>query len=157
MSKTPKTKELKTFSMQVVTVDAIKRDERKMRLLHIIQHLGAVSEKALTYLLYYLKEKGMDLGYNFIVIGGKPMSREVLDDIMALLYTGLIENDPRTKKLRLTSSGVEFMEKNALPKEVVEDMLKAVDELKSKIAPIDAEIELSTSMTSMTGFKARKR
>ncbi len=154
MSKASKTKELKTFSMQVVTPEHIKRDERKMKLLHVIQHLGAISEKALTYLLYYLKEKGMDLGYHFIVIGGKPMSREVIDDLMALLYTGLVENDPRTKKLRLTSNGMDFMEKNALPKEAVEDLLKAVDELKPKIAPIDAEIELSTTVT---GPRLRKR
>ncbi len=144
-----KTKELKVFSAKVVTVDQILKDERKMKLLHIIQHLGSISEKALTHLLYLLKtEKGIDLGYNFIVIGGKPMSREVLDDLMALLYVGLVETDPRTKKLRLTSNGQEFMEKHALPSEVVEDLLKAVDELKPKIAPIDVEAELVLSTTA---------
>ncbi|HDI02338.1 MAG TPA: hypothetical protein ENF93_01695 [Ignisphaera sp.] len=145
MPGTQKTKELKTFSMQVVTIDHIKKDPRKMKLLHIIHHIGAISEKALTYLLYYLKEKGLDLGYNFIVIGGKPMSKDVLEDIMALLYVGLVENDPRTKKLRLTSNGMEFMEKNALAPEEVKDLLAAVDELKPKITPIDAEVELAST------------
>ena len=131
--------------MQVVTIDHIKKDPRKMKLLHIINHIGAISEKALTYLLYYLKEKGLDLGYNFIVIGSKPMSKDVLEDIMALLYVGLVENDPRTKKLRLTSNGMEFMEKNALAPEEVKDLLAAVDELKPKITPIDAEVELAST------------
>ena len=151
-----RTKELKTFSMQVITLDEIKRDERKMKLLHIINYLGSISERALTHLLYLLKEeKGIDLGYNFVMLGGKPVSKEVLEDIRALLYVGLIENNPRNRKLQVTSNGLEFLEKNPLPKEVMDGIYQAIEELKPKILPIDAEVELS--MTSSAGARGRRR
>ena len=147
-----KTKELKTFSMQVITLDDIKRDERKMRLLQIIESAGPISEKALTHLLYLLKEeKGINLGYNFVVIGGKPVSKEVLEDLRALLYVGLIENEPRTRKLQVTSNGLEFLEKNRLSDELTKKVLEAVEELKPKIAPIDAEVELAVGGGSRRG------
>ena len=132
--------------MQVITLDEIKRDERKMKLLHIINYLGSISERALTHLLYLLKEeKGIDLGYKFVVLGGKPVSKDVLEDIRALLYVGLIENNPKNRKLQITSNGLEFLEKNQLPKEVMDDVYQAIEELKPKILPIDAEVELSVS------------
>ncbi len=147
-----KTKELKTFSMQVITLDDIKRDQRKLRLLHIIERVGPISEKALTHLLYLLKEeKGIDLGYNFVVIGGKPVSKEVLEDLRALLYVGLIENEPRTRKLQVTSNGMEFLEGNRLGDELTKNVLSAVEELKPKIAPIDAEVELAIGSGSRRG------
>ncbi|NPA96196.1 MAG: hypothetical protein GXO32_01175 [Crenarchaeota archaeon] len=147
-----KSKELKTFSMQVITLDDIKRDERKMRLLQIIESAGPISEKALTHLLYLLKEeKGIDLGYNFVVIGGKPVSKEVLEDLRALLYVGLIENEPRTRKLQVTSNGLEFLEKNRLGDELTKKVLEAVEELKPKIAPIDAEVELAVGRGGRKG------
>ncbi len=137
-----KTKELKTFSMQVITQDHIKRDPKKIKILYIVRHLGSISEKALTYLLYLLKnEKGIDLGYSFITIGNKVMSKQILDDIMALLYTGLLESDPRTKKLRVTSNGLDFLERNPMPTSEINDLLKAIDELRGKVLPIDIEVE----------------
>ncbi|RLG82711.1 MAG: hypothetical protein DRO39_09245 [Thermoprotei archaeon] len=139
-----RTKELKTFSAKVVTPEHIKRDPRKMKLLHIIAHVKAISEKGLTHLLYLLKtEKGIDLGYNFVVIGNKPMSKQVLDELMMLLYAGLIEHNPRNKKLQLTSQGAEFLEQNRLPDDEIRDILSAVDELKPKIEPIEMEVELA--------------
>ncbi len=135
---------MKTFSMQVVTPEHIKRDPRKMKLLYIVRELGAVSERALAHLLHLAKEeKGLDLGYNFVVLGGKPVSRELMEDIRALLYVGFLENDPRTRKLKVTSMGLEFMEKNPLPPEEIKDVISVVNELKPRISSIDAEVELA--------------
>jgi len=150
-----KTKELKTFSMQVITPEDIKRDLRKLRLLHLIESVGPISEKALTHLLYLMKEeKDVDLGYNFVVIGGKPVSKEVLEDLRALLYVGFVENEPRTRKLQVTSNGLEFLEKNRLSDELTKKVLEVAEELKPKIAPIDAEVELAIG--SASGRRGRR-
>ena len=152
-----KSKELKVFSAKVVTPEHIKRDPRKMKLLHIIAHLKSISEKGLTHLLYMLKnEKGVDLGYHFVVVGNKPMSKEVLDELMMLLYAGLIEHNPRNKKLQLTSQGAEFLEQNRLPEEEIKDILSAIDELKPKIETIEMEVELATGGTLATGRRSRR-
>ncbi|RLG87900.1 MAG: hypothetical protein DRO15_04075, partial [Thermoprotei archaeon] len=89
MSAPQKSKELKVFSKRVITIDQIKRDSRKLRLLMIINILEEISEKALTHLIYLIqKEKGIDLGYKFFLVAGNPSSKQLLDDIFALLYVG---------------------------------------------------------------------
>jgi len=140
-----KTKELKITTRHVVTVDNVANDPRKLKLLHIIKHLGSVSEKALTHLVYWLQsENGISLGYNFISISGIPSSTQLREDINILLYLGLIEADTLSRKLKLTSNGLEFIDRHGLSQEVITPLLKAVDDLKSKVIPLDAEIDLIT-------------
>ncbi len=147
-----KTKELKVFSTQVVTLDQIRSDPRKMRLLFAISTLKEVSEKGLAYMIQYIKEeKKIDMGYNVIKLGNKLIVRELPDDIKALLYVGLIEVDPKTKKLRLTSNGQEFLEKIS-KNEDIDNIIKIVDELRNKIVVIDEEV----SITTLSTFQRRR-
>lgn len=142
-----KTKELKVFSTQVVTLEQIKSDPRKMKLLFAINTLKEVSEKGLAYMVQYIKEeKKIDMGYNVIKLGNKLIVRELPDDIKALLYVGLIEVDPKTKKLRLTSNGQEFLEKIS-KSEDIDNFIKIVDELRNKIVVIDEEVSLTALPT----------
>jgi len=138
-----KTKELKIITRHVITIDDIKKDPRKVKLLYIISEIGSISEKALQYLLYYMKENGYDLGYYFVLLGQTPSSKELLNDTLALRYVGLLETNPR-KKLVVTSLGKEFLDKNSniIPDEEKDQIKKLIEELRIKIAPIDAEVEL---------------
>ena len=142
-STTGKSKELKIVTRHVITVQDIEKDPKKVKLLYIISEIGGISEKALQYLLYYMKEEGYDLGYNFVMLGQFPSSKEILNDSLALRYVGLLETNPR-KKLVITSLGKEFLEKHAdkIPEEEKEKIKKLIEELRIKIAPIDAEVEL---------------
>jgi len=152
LSAPQKSKELKVFSKQVITADQIKRDVRKLKLLMIINILEEISEKALTHLIYLIqKEKGIDLGYKFFSVAGNPSSKQLLDDIFALLYVGLIETNPRNKKLRLTSTGKEFLEQiTEISEEEFSPIRSAIEELRSKIQLVDAEVEL-------LGLRSRRR
>lgn len=142
-SQQQKTKELKTFSVQIVTLDQIRNDKRKLMLIYMIKSLKEVSEKGLTYLINYLKEeKKIDLGYNIIKIGNKIIVKELNDDIKLLLYVGIVEMDPKSKKLRLTSSGQEFLENTKVIDKDVEQLLQLVEEYRNKIIAIDEEISL---------------
>ncbi len=145
MSKAPsgKSKELKIITKHVITLKDIENDPRKIKLLYIVQQLGSISEKALQYLLYLMKEKGYDLGYNFVLLGNIPSSKEVLNDTLALRYVGLMETNPR-RKLVVTSLGKEFLEKhnNVISDEEKDQIKKLIDELRIQIAPIDAEVEV---------------
>ncbi len=89
----------------------LNEDKRKLSLLYIINRMERVSEKALTALIFEMKEKGMDLGYNFNNIGNNIFSHSLKEDITSLLYLGFIENDLKTKKLSLSNDGKEFLEK----------------------------------------------
>ncbi|MCS7111368.1 MAG: hypothetical protein N3D82_03725 [Ignisphaera sp.] len=141
-----KTKELKTFSVQVVTLDQIRNDKRKSALVYIIKSLKEVSEKGLSYLINYLKEeKKIDLGYNIIKIGNKIIVKELNDDIKLLLYVGIIEMDLKTRKLRLTSNGQEFLEGIKVIDKDLEQLLQLVEEYRNKIVAIDEEISLITT------------
>ncbi len=140
-----KTKELKIISRPVITIEDIKKDPRKLKLLYVINESGGLSEKALKYLIYYMKEAGYDLGYSFVMLGQTPSSRELHNDLVALLYVGLTETNPR-KKIVLTSQGKEFLEKHVLPiisDEEKDKIKKLVEELRVKVTPIDTEVELS--------------
>jgi hypothetical protein len=145
---TQKTKEIKVFSVQVITLDQIKKDKRKLTLLNIIKTCNEISEKGLTYLIAMLKdEKGINLGYTILKIGNRVIVRELTDDVKALLYTGLVEVNPKNKKLRLTSNGLEFLDKTSSPIiiENLNNILQTVEELKPKILPLDEEVALISS------------
>ncbi|UXD21882.1 hypothetical protein IPA_09195 [Ignicoccus pacificus DSM 13166] len=139
-----KSKELKIVARQVVTLDDIKKSKRMITVLHIVKHLGEISEKGLTHLLYEMKEKGVDLGYQFVKIGKVIGSNEVHQDILDLLYVGLMERVPGKNKLRLTSDGEEFLEKygGIVSEDELKRILEVVDELKSTISTIEAEAEM---------------
>lgn len=142
-----KTKELKVFSTQVITLDHIRNDMRKLKLLFAINTLKEVSEKGLTYIVQYIKdEKKLDLGYTITKLGNRVIVRELNDDIRALLYVGLIEVDAKTKKLRLTSNGQEFIDK-IQKNEDIENFIKIVEELKGKVVAIDEEVALASTTT----------
>lgn len=73
-----KSKDVKLVTKQVITPDVLKEDKRKVKLLYIIKVLGGASEKALVTALNEMKEKGLDLGYQFNIIGGNIFSPMVL-------------------------------------------------------------------------------
>ena len=142
-------KELVIVTRPVVTRDKVEKDERKRKLLMVLKAMedqGGIYERSLAHLIYWLQtEKGLDLGYNFYVIGDVPTSKELHEDVVALLYVGLAETDPRTKKLRLTSDGKEFLER-ILDEEYYEKLAAAIEEYKPKVAALDAQIELTTML-----------
>lgn len=141
-----KTKELKAFAAQVLTLDHIKKSDKLLKLLYTINTMGEVSERGLAHLISLLKEKNIDLGYAIVNLGGKTIVRGLTDDVKCLLYVGLIEVSPKDKKLRLTSKGKEFLEGLGGPSESLEEFVKAVEELKDRIAPIEAEVSVSVSL-----------
>ncbi|BAB65200.1 MULTISPECIES: hypothetical protein [Sulfurisphaera] len=137
-----KSKELKLTSKQVFTPDSLKDDKRKIKLLYLIKTLNGASEKALTIGLYELKQKGLDLGYQFNVIGNNVFSPMIKEDITALLYVGYIENDPQSKKLKLTSSGQEFLDKQQIEDDFKNNLAQLLSDIKMKINAIDEENRL---------------
>jgi hypothetical protein len=153
-------KELVIITRPAVTRDQVERDERKKRLMLILKAMedqGGIYERSLAHLVYWLqKEKGFDLGYNFYMIGDVPTSKELHEDIVALLYVGFAETDPRTKKLRLTSDGREFLETKGYDKEFFEKLQAAVEEYKPKIAALDAQIELTTILSRPRAPRRRR-
>jgi len=144
-------KELVIVARPAITPQQVERDERKRKLMLVLKAMddqGGIYERSLVNLVYWLKtEKGIDLGYNFLTVGGVPSSKELHEDIVALLYVGFAETNPRTRKLRLTNEGKEFLEKKGYDKEFYEKLKAAVDELRPKIAALDAQIELTTLLT----------
>ena len=147
-----KTKELKVFSTQVVTLDTIKNDKRKLTLLLIIKNFGSISEKALAYLIELLhNEKKIDLGYNIVKLGNKVIVRELTEDIRALLYVGVAEVNPQTKKLQVTSRGMEFLDSLQLQDPKIDEVLKAVEEVKIKVIPIDEEVATAVQLRQQGG------
>ncbi len=152
------TKELKIVTRPVVTVEAVKRDKRKLTLLHIINEIGEISEKAVTQLLYKMKEeKGLDLGYNFYLIADTPNSKDIQEDIRVLLYLGLIESDPISRKLRLTSLGKEFLdaEGKRVPEDELSKVREIINELRTFIQSLDSTTEML--LRSLRGLRRRRR
>lgn len=137
-----KSKELKIVSKQVFTPDSLKDDKRKIKLLYIIKSLNGASEKALTIGLYELKQKGVDLGYQFNVIGNNVFSPSIKEDLTALLYVGYLENDPVSKKLKLTSAGQEFLDKQQIEDDFKNALSQVLNEIKMKVTAIDEENRL---------------
>ncbi len=153
-----KSKELKIITRYVVTLKDVERDPRKIKLLYTIKSYGEISEKALQYLVYHLaKDKGIDLGYKFLVIGNVPSSKELKEDMVALLYVGLLETNPRNKKLRVTSLGNEFLEKTKILEPDIEKLSKSIEELRSRIQSIDAEVEMTIRELARMMRRRRRR
>ncbi len=144
-------RELVIIARPAVTPQQIERDNRKKSLLLVLKAVedqGGIYERSLVSLVYWLKnEKDLDLGYNFYLVGDTPTSKELHEDIVALLYVGYAETDPRTRKLRLTNDGKEFLEKKWFDEELYKKIKAAVDELRPKIAALDAQIELTTLLS----------
>jgi hypothetical protein len=144
-------KELVIVTRPAVTPSQIEQDERKRNLLLLLSSMeeqGGVYERSLAHLVYWLQsEKGIDLGYNFTLVGDLPTSKELKEDLIALLYVGYAETDARTKKIRISSDGKEFLSKVGYDKNFYEQLRAAVDELRPKIAAIDMQIELTTMLT----------
>jgi hypothetical protein len=138
-----KGKELKIVTRHVVSLTDVEKNPRLIKLLYITSLFKDISEKALLHLLYYMRQNGYDLGYNFIVIGQTPTSKDVSSDLAVLKYLGLLEVNEK-KKLVTSSLGKEFIAKHleTTLKNEKEAIDKLVNELKVKIAPIDAEVEI---------------
>lgn len=149
-----KTKELKTFSVQVVTLETVKNDRRKLVLLNMIKVLNSVSEKGLTHLINIMhEEKKIDLGYSIVKLGNRVIVRELSEDIKALLYVGLVETDPKSKKLQLTSRGKEFLENLQVADSKLDEILRIVEEQRSRVVPIDEEVSAVVQTTQQARRK----
>ncbi|MGC9104925.1 MAG: hypothetical protein ACP5HQ_00625 [Thermoprotei archaeon] len=133
-----KSKELKLVTKQVVTLDAVKDDKRKIQLLYLISSFDGISEKALMHAIKELKEKGLDLGYNVVTLGSNVTSPQVKEDLTALLYLGLIEND-QVKRIKLSSNGKDFMETITVDEAFKNQLAGLLPEVKEKIKGIDVE------------------
>ncbi|MFZ8791408.1 MAG: hypothetical protein ACO2OS_03900 [Thermosphaera aggregans] len=146
---TEKSKEVKIIAKQVFTLSDIEKNPRALKLLYIINNVGSISEKALQYLLYHMRESGVDFKYAFTTIGGVPSSRELLNEILSLKYVGLLESLPN-RKIVLTGLGKEFLASrlNALSEEEKNLLNKALEEAKPKIVPIDAEVDIKLKRQS---------
>ncbi len=150
------TKELKIVTRKVVTLDHVKKDPRKLHVLYIINEFSEISEKSLTNLIYLMKsEKGVDLGYEFVMLGETPNSKELLEDIRILLYLGILETDPVTRKLRLTSTGKEFFESVRIDESTATKLKEGIEAFKNKI--LSEEKTLEMLMRSARGRRRRGR
>ena len=151
-----KSKELKIVTRHVVTLDQIREDKNKLMLLHAIKVYGEITEKALQHLIHELQQSGVEMGYDFIMIGNTPSSKRLREDVVALLYVGLLETNPKNKKLRLTSMAEsEFLPQVGLPEEEAKKISDAVEQARAKISAIDAEVELAT-MLERRGRRRRR-
>ncbi len=153
-------KELVIIARPVVTLDQVKNDTRKRNLLAFFDLLtakGGVYEKTLNYLLYWFKtEKGIDMGYNFVTLGNVPYSRELHEDLVALLYLGLLEATP-TKKLRITNEGREFLQKVGYDAALLEKLKEALEEYWPKAVAIETQIELEARERAQELARRRRR
>lgn len=145
---TEKGKEIKIVTRHVITASDVLKNPRIVKLLYIISLAqDGISEKALAHLVYSMeKDAGVKLGYNFALLGGSPVSRELLNDLTSLKYTGLVEVSLKNKRLVLTGVGKEALERavESIQSEV-EAINKAFQEAWPKITPIDLEATLKAS------------
>gem|GEM_PF-168596 len=149
-------KELKIVATQVITKDKVVQNQKLMSLLYLISQLGMVHERTLQIVVSELKNKGIDLGYQFNQLGNDPYSPTLKNDIIALLYTGLVEAEPRYRKIRVTSDGKEVLEKAEIQKSFQESLNKVLNEIKNKASLTDAEIDFELRKANkLSGKKAR--
>lgn len=145
---TEKGKEIRIVTKHVVTTSDLLKNPRALKLLYVISLApNGISEKALMHLAYYVdKSSNGKLGYNFSLVGSTPVSKELLNDLTTLKYTGLVEVSLKNRKLFLTGLGKEFLN-NALErvKDDVDTLKKAFEEAWPKVAPIDVEVSLKVS------------
>ncbi len=154
-------RELVIIARPAVTLEQVKTDERKRKLLTVLQaleKLKGIYERSLAHLLYWLKtEKGIDLGYDFLLVGDTPTSKQLREDIVALLYVGLVESDPITKKLRITNEGKELLKTVGIDEEFYKKVEEAIEEYKPKLTTIEAQIELTTALMRPGAPRRRRR
>ncbi|ACP36086.1 conserved hypothetical protein [Sulfolobus islandicus L.S.2.15] len=137
-----KSKDVKMVSKQVISTNIINEDKRKLQLLYIIRQIGKLTEKSIIMLLYELKQKGVDLGYQFNVIGNNVFSLMAKEDLTSLLYLGLIENDPVSKKIGISNNGIEILDKTHIEEDFKNKVAQALNEIKTKILAYDEEYNL---------------
>lgn len=143
-----KGKEIKIVTKHIVTVADIVKNTRALRLLYIISLAeNGISERALQRLVYSIeKETGLKLGYNFTLLGDQPVSRELLNDLTSLKYTGLVEVSLKNRKLVVTGSGREVIDKStSLIQSDIEVLKRTYTEIWPKIAPVDVEASLKAT------------
>jgi len=137
-----KSKDVKMVSKQVISTNIINEDKRKLQLLYIIRQIGKLTEKSIIMLLYELKQKGVDIGYQFNVIGNNVFSLMAKEDLTSLLYLGLIENDPVSKKIGISNNGIEILDKTQIEEDFKNKVVQALNEIKTKILAYDEEYNL---------------
>lgn len=140
-----KSKDVKIVTRHVVTLSEVEKNPRLVTLLYIVSLAkSGISEKALVNLVYLMRENGFNLGYNFVVVGNTPTSRDLLGDLTLLKYIGLVEV-AGNKKLVVTSLGRELLSKVVPVISSQEDTIKKLYEaLYPKVAPVDVEIDLKS-------------
>lgn len=140
-----KGKEIKILTRHVVTVSDILKNQRAVKLLYMISlATNGISEKALAHLIYSIeKNSDVKLGYNFVLLGDTPVSKDLINDLTSLKYTGLVEMSLKNKKLVVTGLGKEVLNKamESIQSEV-SALRKVFEETWPKIAPVDVEATL---------------
>ncbi len=153
LSQQTKSKELKITTKPVITLDHIKSNERAIKLLYIISKFGEITEKALIHLIKDLKEEGIDLKYNIVEIAGAPTSKELREELTALLYVGLVESIAPSKKINLTTQGREFLEKISIDSEFKSKVDPIIEKLKPKLSSMVAEADFG--LVNRRRFRSR--
>lgn len=137
-----KSKELKIASVQVVTRDAVMKNQRQMSVLFIIDKLGPMHERTLHEIVRHVQEKGISLGYNFIKVAEGSHSPELKNDLISLTYVGFIESDPVRRKVRTTGDGKEALEKQEAPAGIARLLDAEKDNMKNLVALLDSQIDV---------------
>ncbi|ADL19293.1 hypothetical protein ASAC_0887 [Acidilobus saccharovorans 345-15] len=135
-------KELRITPTQVVTKDKVLQNPKLMSLVYLVSRLGPIHERTLHMIVSEVQQKGFDLGYQFFKVGQDPYSPALKNDVVALLYVGLLEAEPRYKKLVVSSSGKEALEKVGTPKGLQDVVESSIQELKAKSSMMDARIDV---------------
>jgi hypothetical protein len=143
VSQQTKSKELKIVTKPVIALESVKNNKRAMKVLYLISELGSVTEKGLSYVIKELSSAGVDLGYRFLEIAGIPTSKELREDIISMLYVGLLESS-HGKKLSVTSQGKEVLSQIQLEQGYIDALKSKLPEIKTKLATILAEADLES-------------
>lgn len=135
-------KELKISTVQVINRDKVMQNQKLMSLVYLVSRLGPIHERTLHMIVNEVQSKGFDLGYQFFKVGQDPYSPSLKSDIVALLYVGFLEAEPRYKKLVVSSAGKEALEKVGAPKGLQDVVESSIQELKAKSSMMDARIDV---------------
>jgi hypothetical protein len=134
-------KELRITPTQVITKEKVLQNARLMGLVYLVSRLGPIHERTLHMVVSEVQAKGFDMGYQFFKVGQDPYSPALKSDVVALLYVGLLESEPRYKKLVISSAGKEALEKVGAPKGLQDLVEASIKELKAKSSMMDARID----------------
>ncbi|MCX8196067.1 MAG: hypothetical protein N3F67_03195 [Acidilobaceae archaeon] len=137
-----KSKELKITAVQVVTKEAVMKNQRQMNLLYILDKLGPMHERTLHELVKAIQEKGMPLNYTFLKVAEGAHSPELKNDLISLTYVGFVETDPIRRKVRSTGEGKEALEKHSPPPGLHMLLEREGDNLKNLVALVDSQIDV---------------